>query len=112
MRLSKVFTSLKGFVVAEYCVSINIIPYANIKIVLTADLTTHIARKYLENYNDYGKNIPYYNIKKVILLRDSHSYKFIEEAAKVSTLVINMTKMTIDQVVNRILFQFYLKKNY
>ena len=106
MKLS----SSKGFAVAECDASINIIPDADIKIVLTANLTTCIARRYLENYDDYGKNIPYSDIKKDILLRDSYSYKFIEEAAKVSTLVINMTRMTIDQVVNRILFQFYLKK--
>ncbi|CAG8851712.1 40528_t:CDS:1, partial [Gigaspora margarita] len=53
--------------------------------------------RYLENYDDYGKNIPYFDIKKDILLRDSYLYKFIEDATKVSTLVINMTRMTIDQ---------------
>ncbi|KAF0512258.1 cytidylate kinase [Gigaspora margarita] len=109
-EIIKAFTSSKEFVVAGHDVSINIIPDANIKIVLTADLTTCIARRYLENYDDYGKNIPYSDIKKDILLHDSHSYKFIEEAAKVSTLVINTARMTIDQVVNKILFQFYLKK--
>src|SRR5260364_337236 len=111
-EIIKEFTSSKGFVVAGRNASINIIPDTDIKIVLTADLTTRIARRYLENYDDYGKNIPYSDIKKDILLCDSYSYKFIEEAAKVSTLVINTTRMTIDQVVNRILFQFYLKKNY
>ncbi|CAG8849747.1 22576_t:CDS:1, partial [Gigaspora margarita] len=80
----------------EHDASINIIPDTNIKIGLTANLTTCIARKYLENYDNYG-NIPYFDIKKDILLCDLHLYKFIEEAAKVSTLVINMTRMTIDQ---------------
>ncbi|CAG8853648.1 25075_t:CDS:1, partial [Gigaspora margarita] len=83
--------------VAECDTSINILLDANIKIVLTANLTTYIARRYLENYNYYGKNITYSNIKKDILLCNLHSYKFIEEAAKVSTLVINTTRMTIDQ---------------
>ncbi|CAG8834683.1 15884_t:CDS:1, partial [Gigaspora margarita] len=72
-------------------------PDADIKIVLTTDLTSCIARRYLVNYDNYSKNISYSNIKKDILLCDSHLYKFIEEATKVSTLVINMTRMTIDQ---------------
>ncbi|CAG8854521.1 17458_t:CDS:1, partial [Gigaspora margarita] len=53
--------------------------------------------RYLENYDNYGNTL-YSNIKKDILLHDSHSYKFIKKAAKVSTLVINTTRMTIDQV--------------
>ncbi|CAG8840002.1 804_t:CDS:1, partial [Gigaspora margarita] len=57
------FTSPKGFVVAGHDAFINIIPDADIKIVLTANLTTHIARRYLENYDDYS-NIPYSDIKK------------------------------------------------
>ncbi|CAG8851893.1 25068_t:CDS:1, partial [Gigaspora margarita] len=52
-KIIKVFTSSKGFVVAGCDASINIIPDANIKIVLTANLTTCIARRYLENYDDY-----------------------------------------------------------
>ncbi|CAG8852052.1 40380_t:CDS:1, partial [Gigaspora margarita] len=52
-EIIKAFTSSKGFVVAGHDVSINIIPDADIKIVLTADLTTCIARRYLENYDDY-----------------------------------------------------------
>ncbi|CAG8850858.1 8300_t:CDS:1, partial [Gigaspora margarita] len=96
-EIIKAFTSSKEFVVAGHDASINIIPDTDIKIVFTADLTTRIARRYLENYDNYGKNIPYSDIKKDILLHDSYSYKFIEEAAKVSTLVINMTRMTINQ---------------
>ncbi|CAG8820366.1 44267_t:CDS:1, partial [Gigaspora margarita] len=103
-EIIKAFTSSKGFVVAGHDASINIIPDADINIVLTANLTTHIARRYLENYDDYGKNIPYSDIKKDILLHDSYSYLFIEKATKVLILVINTTRMTIDQIVNRILF--------
>ncbi|KAF0535218.1 cytidylate kinase [Gigaspora margarita] len=55
-EIIKVFTSSKGFVVAGFNISINIIPDADIKIVLTADLTTCIARRYLENYDDYRRD--------------------------------------------------------
>ncbi|CAG8842030.1 30371_t:CDS:2, partial [Gigaspora margarita] len=47
------FTSSKEFVVAGRNASINIIPDTDIKIVLTANLTIRIARRYLENYDDY-----------------------------------------------------------
>ena len=60
-EIIKAFTSSKGFIVTGHDASINIIPDANIKIVLTADLTTRIARRYLENYDDYGKNIAWKN---------------------------------------------------
>ncbi|KAF0401194.1 cytidylate kinase [Gigaspora margarita] len=109
-EIIKAFTSSKGFVVAGRDASINIIPDADIKIVLTADLTTHVARRYLENYDDYGKNIPYFDIKKDFLLHDLHSYKFIEDATKVLTLVINTTRMTIDQVSLLDQLEFYLCK--
>ncbi|CAG8801418.1 42356_t:CDS:1, partial [Gigaspora margarita] len=62
-------------------ISINIIPDANIKIVLTADLTTHIARRYFENYDDYG-NIPYSDIKKDILLCDSIHTSLLKKPLK------------------------------
>ncbi|KAF0561724.1 dCMP kinase [Gigaspora margarita] len=54
-EIIKAFTSSKEFVVAGHDASINIIPDADIKIVLTTDLTTCIARRYLENYDNYSK---------------------------------------------------------
>ncbi|CAG8653635.1 11262_t:CDS:2, partial [Dentiscutata erythropus] len=67
-------TRKKRFVVVGRDITTNILPNANIKIVLTANFITRINRRCDKTKSTATKNI---------LPRDKKSYKFIEDAIKV-----------------------------
>ncbi|CAG8827299.1 17491_t:CDS:1, partial [Dentiscutata erythropus] len=69
-------TRKKRFVVVGRDVTTNILPNADIKIVLTANLTTYINRRCDETKSTATE------ITRDILFRDEKSYKFIEDAIK------------------------------
>ncbi|CAG8813716.1 27593_t:CDS:1, partial [Dentiscutata erythropus] len=68
----------------------NILPKADVKIVLMTNLLTCVLRKCIET----GETMD--NITANILQRDEKSYMFIENATKVSTS-INTTYLSINQ---------------
>jgi CMP/dCMP kinase len=102
-EIIKSVTKSKGFIIVGRDVTTNIIPDADIKIVLTSNLMMRIVRRQFQTgiYTSY--------IRTDILQRDEKSYKFIEDAVKVSSM-IDTTCLTIDQVIKRILFLVYFKR--
>ncbi|CAG8826125.1 15472_t:CDS:1, partial [Cetraspora pellucida] len=93
----------KGFVVIGYDITTLCLPDAEVKIILSADVETRVARRAFQtNLKDY------INIFNNILERDVISQSLIKQAYNVS-YEIDTTKLTLSEVVDMILIQVFKK---
>ncbi|CAG8609587.1 10781_t:CDS:2 [Cetraspora pellucida] len=93
----------KEFVVVDYDITTLCLSDAEVKIILSADMETRIARcAFQTNLKDYT------NIFNNILERDVLSQSLIKQAYNVS-YEINTTKLTLSEVVDMILIQVFKK---
>ncbi|CAG8814411.1 20240_t:CDS:2 [Gigaspora margarita] len=93
-------TKEKGFVVVGRDVTFNILPKAEVKILLSADLNIRALRRAQQLDLDNITN----NILLDIINRDSKSFTLFTEAKRVSKL-IDTTELTLADVVDLILTQ-------
>ncbi|CAG8836538.1 13043_t:CDS:1, partial [Cetraspora pellucida] len=88
----------KGFVVVGRDVTTKILPDAEIKIVLDADIETRVFRK----INQLGYENDFALIFDDLMQCDFKSYDLIQQAKQIST-IIDMKNLSLDQAIQKIL---------
>jgi cytidylate kinase len=92
----------KRYVVVGRDATTKILPDAEVKILLNSDLETRIQRRSQQT------NLDPLVVLSDLLERDKESFKLIQEASKVSTM-IDTTHLDIEQTIRKLLFVSFLQ---
>ncbi|RHZ37041.1 (d)CMP kinase [endosymbiont GvMRE of Glomus versiforme] len=97
----------KGFVVSGRDITFKVLPEAEIKVFLTADLTIRAKRRHLQLQNE-GKNLTLDEVKKDLKERDLRDQANILAAEKTADWKINTTNLNSDESLEK-LYNLYKK---